>query len=231
MAEITLNFRLTLNRRFLTTAGAFAIMLCAVPELDSESVTLSTYYPAPSGVYTNMITTGATYLARDGGTGTRVGLGTTSPSYKLDVNGDIGVGAGYKYTTAAGNDLNLDAPSGRSLYLKVGGTTMVTTGSTGNVGIGMASSNKLGVSGSLEATGPIQTRQGSSCSGPFSYNYSGPGGGSVGLCGGQYVTTVAGMFTKYILLPVDRGPNLSPPVNPSINYLCCPCPTGGCAGM
>lgn len=230
MTEITVRFNLTFSRRFVSTFTAAAMMLCAVPELNSESVTLSTYYPAPSGVYTNMITTGNTYLARDGA-GTRVGIGTISPSYKLDVNGDIGVGAGSKYTTAAGNDLNLDAPAGRSLYLKVGGATMVTTGATGNVGIGMTSSNKLSVSGAIESTSVLQTRQGAACTGPFSYNYPTPLGGTLTICGGQYVTTVAGVLSKYILLPLDRGPSLVPPINPTFTYLCCPCPTGGCAGM
>ncbi|MCR4294824.1 MAG: hypothetical protein NUW21_04770, partial [Elusimicrobia bacterium] len=86
MTEITVRFNLTFSRRFLSAAGALAIMLCAVPELDSESVTLSTYYPAPSGVYTNMITTDNTYLARDLGS---VGIGTVAPTYKLDVNGTM----------------------------------------------------------------------------------------------------------------------------------------------
>ena len=76
MTEIKIKFDLSFSRRFMTSAAAVAIMLCAVPELDSESVTLSTYYPAPSGVYTNMITTGNTFLARDGG---NVGVGTTAP--------------------------------------------------------------------------------------------------------------------------------------------------------
>ncbi|MBI4061557.1 MAG: hypothetical protein HY403_09015 [Elusimicrobia bacterium] len=43
----------------------FLSSIFAAP-LASESVTLTTYYPAPSGVYQQMITTGATYLARDG---------------------------------------------------------------------------------------------------------------------------------------------------------------------
>ena len=91
MAEIKINFDLTFSRRFVMAVGAVSIMLCAVPELDSESVTLSTYYPAPSGVYTNMITTSDTYLARDGG---NVGIFTTTPGAKLDVNGTSNFRAG-----------------------------------------------------------------------------------------------------------------------------------------
>lgn len=76
----------------------------------TESVTLSTYYPAPAGVYNNMLTIGNTWLARDpsaGGTsyvemgsnapvlngtklavlGGNVGIGSLSPSYKLTVTG------------------------------------------------------------------------------------------------------------------------------------------------
>jgi hypothetical protein len=72
-----------------------ALLLCAVGDLNSESVTLSTYYPAPSGVYTNMITTGNTVLARDGGAATKVGIGTTNPGGKLAVSGSMSVGAAY----------------------------------------------------------------------------------------------------------------------------------------
>lgn len=74
------------------------MMLAAVGELDSESVTLSTYYPAPSGVYTNMITTNDTFMARDnlpaartdgsGSWDSRVGLGLTNPTQKLSVQGN-----------------------------------------------------------------------------------------------------------------------------------------------
>lgn len=74
---------------------AALMFLCAVGDLNSESVTLSTYYPAPSGVYTNMITTGNTYLARDGGAASRVGIGTTNPTQKLTVVGNVDVTGGY----------------------------------------------------------------------------------------------------------------------------------------
>ncbi|MBI4377004.1 MAG: hypothetical protein HY549_11205 [Elusimicrobia bacterium] len=57
-------------------------------ELGSENVTLTTYYPAPSGVYTKMITTGQTILARDGGN-VGIGTGPTAPAVTLDVNGTI----------------------------------------------------------------------------------------------------------------------------------------------
>lgn len=77
------------------------MLLSAVGDLNSESVTLSTYYPAPSGVYTNMITTGNTYLARDGQT-VMVGAGTALS--KLGVNGSMSVGT-YATTAAPANSL------------------------------------------------------------------------------------------------------------------------------
>lgn len=68
------------------------MLLAAVGDLNSESVTLSTYYPAPSGVYTNMITTGDTRLARDGGSvGIRTGAAALVASQALTVNGNANV--------------------------------------------------------------------------------------------------------------------------------------------
>lgn len=85
------------------------MLLAAVGELNSESVTLSTYYPAPSGVYTNMITTGNTFMARDplavAPFESRVGIGTTAPGAKLAVSGSVSVGAGYAAVVPPANSM------------------------------------------------------------------------------------------------------------------------------
>ena len=71
---------------------AASLLIFPVADLSSESVTLTTYYPAPSGVYTRMITTGNTYLSRDTNEtmiGTLTPSGTPMAHEKLLVNGDI----------------------------------------------------------------------------------------------------------------------------------------------
>lgn len=105
MSDIVIRFDLRFGKRVFSAALVPALMLSAVPQLGSESVTLSTYYPAPSGVYTNMITTSNTYLARDGGS---LGVGTSGPSNKLHVVGNTtlqGSGAVNNVTlaTSGGN--------------------------------------------------------------------------------------------------------------------------------
>lgn len=68
MSEFVIRVNLDLGGRWPRLGRcllAGAMVFASVPELASESVTLTTYYPAPSGVYTQMITTGNTYLARD----------------------------------------------------------------------------------------------------------------------------------------------------------------------
>ncbi|MFA6030830.1 MAG: hypothetical protein WC969_13310 [Elusimicrobiota bacterium] len=62
-------------------------LLCVHPgELGSEQLTLTTYYPAPYGVYRDMLTTMTTTLSRDGGT-TAIGAGGVAAGYKSQVNG------------------------------------------------------------------------------------------------------------------------------------------------
>ena len=89
----TVHIRLDLSVAPRTlVCGLAALMLVTVaPELGSESVTLTTYYPAPSGVYTRMITTNNTWLARDGG-GVSIGSSSNPPAGGLIVNGSVGIG-------------------------------------------------------------------------------------------------------------------------------------------
>lgn len=91
MAELTVRFDLSFGARTVRAVMAAAMVLSAVTEVASESVTLQTYYPAPTGVYTQLITTNNTYLARDGG---NVGIGTTAPLYKLDISGGLHTSGG-----------------------------------------------------------------------------------------------------------------------------------------
>ena len=119
MANLNIRMDLRVTPAMFKCSLAGFLLFVMAPELATESVTLSTYYPAPSGVYTQMITTQNTYLARDGGgvsigsqnaaagaldvenpagtpprnvilnAGLNVGINTTNPRMTLDVNGNI----------------------------------------------------------------------------------------------------------------------------------------------
>jgi hypothetical protein len=144
----------TFRFEFRITPGSARLLLAAcllalsAGDLASESLTLSTYYPAPLGVYASIITTGSggvnTLLARDSG---RVGIGPNAktPLTQLQVTGDGtgfaqiggGTGCGGNYTgislnsagmVGCGNynilsspsdpDLYINRPSGRGLHLR-----------------------------------------------------------------------------------------------------------------
>lgn len=232
MAEIKLKFDLSFSRRFVTACGTLAIMLCAVPELDSESVTLSTYYPAPSGVYTNMITTGRTYLARDG---TAVSVGSTAlpagleaygyATFRSSVAGSYGLTPGYANWSAYGT-----GAGGAGIYND--GSTNQALMIVGNNSAGGARrvkvSDELSVTGDTNTAGVLQSRQGASgaCDAAATYAYPTPGGGTQVLCpGGKYITSIEGLYVKRYLIPVT--PNAS--TNPEVTYVCCNCPLAGCA--
>ncbi|HVE14647.1 MAG TPA: hypothetical protein VNI01_14725 [Elusimicrobiota bacterium] len=76
----------------LLIGGAVAAM--------SDTMTLTTYFPSPAGIYQKLISVGDTFLARDGG---KVGVGTTAPKAVLEVNGDLRVG-GTTASCAAQNE-------------------------------------------------------------------------------------------------------------------------------
>lgn len=224
MTEIRLRFDLAFSRRFIAMAGAAAIMLCAVPELDSESVTLSTYYPAPSGVYTNMITTSNSYLARDGGryingaVGSALALGTVTPEVnsKLTVSGG-GISGSYgvtpRYTNWAAYGTG---DGGAAIYNSSEGAyqaLMLVGNNSGGSHRRVKVWDEMTVNGSLRATAAI-VYQGAGCTDRVY------GLGVVNCPGGQYATYTAGVL---VARTVTVGTN-----DPTGTMLCCPCPAGGC---
>lgn len=222
------------------------LLVCA-PELGSETVTLSTYYPAPSGVYTKMITTDNTWLARDGG---NVGIGTAapSPSVKLYIKGLVRVG---NYPA----DGTLPAGVAGAIYYDT--TTKMFRGHDGtawnDVGVSpwgenavanIVSLNNNGrrvvigplapapPSGFLDVNGTMVSRQGASCT-QMIYNID-----TVTVCpAGRYVSTVAGVMSKYGLAalydisPGEDEAGLPLPGIPTGRMFCCPCPAGGCPSL
>ena len=71
---------------------AMALVAAVAEELGSETLTMTTTYPSPVGIYARLITTGGvaggtaynTLLSRDNG---KVGIGTSSPATLLQVGG------------------------------------------------------------------------------------------------------------------------------------------------
>ena len=128
---ITLDFKFHFTKRgIIITLTAF--FLCWHPKfLGSETLTMTTYYPAPYGGYASLLTTGLTLLARDGNS---VGIGTPTPGAKLDIKG-LG---------------NTAATFGFGMRNSDNAVIMVAR-DDGNVGIGTGSPvSKLQVSGGIQ---------------------------------------------------------------------------------
>ena len=146
MADVDVHLNIAMTPRAFRGA-LFLFALCALPgELASEAVTLNSYYyPAPSGIYKQMITTGNTYLARDGG---YVGIGVAASvggvgtmyiptstsgtnSTKLMVLNGTGVGIG---TPTPAEPLDVQdsraVPASVSVSVAVNGQILIGAGST-----------------------------------------------------------------------------------------------------
>ena len=108
MKRKTIVVRLVVDRRAAKVILATVAVGTLAMRLSSETLTLTTTYPAPVGVYNQIVTTGNsgtlpadTTLARNAGNvilapagnaNGRVGVGTNAPQAKLDVGGTIRVG-------------------------------------------------------------------------------------------------------------------------------------------
>lgn len=98
-----LNIRFSFSRK--STLPLLALFfLCWRPGfIGSESLTLTTYYPAPYGGYVSILTTGNTVLARDGGvanTYVRIGTGYQNNNARRDNAVKLEVGSGDISTEA-----------------------------------------------------------------------------------------------------------------------------------
>ena len=106
--------------------------------------------------YTNRAgETGLTTRFRINSSG-NVGIGTTSPDYKLDVEGDIQINE--TLIAKSGADLVLQARSGQVVGINSNGTRTMTLNASNNVGIGTTSPDqKLHVVGNAKVTGVFYT--------------------------------------------------------------------------
>ena len=84
METTEISLKLNFSRRQAMLAIAFLLLAWHPGFLGSETLTLTTYYPAPYGGYVSLLTTNQTLLARDGG---NVGIGIAGPGSKLHVAG------------------------------------------------------------------------------------------------------------------------------------------------
>lgn len=239
MNEVTLHLRISPGLvRWGLASGLLSFMAV---ELASENVTLTTYYPAPSGIYTKMITTNNTFLARDGG---NVGVGTTNPIAKLEVEGAT---AGLAIdNSAAGTPFiefkNADTVRGRIettsaslLKFYTGGSASsnerARIDSTGRMSLshtGTAPAFPGGLTNiGLFVVGGIKAAAGT-CTGTHVMNY--PGNAVTNCPADTYATNATGFWAEYISMggpTLETASNLSP--GGSIagaglgQMYCCPC--------
>ena len=191
MSDQTIRIELSLGARSLRCLMAAAMVFAAVSELASENVTLTTYYPAPSGVYAQMITTGDTYLARDSAAnGGKVGIGSSArPDYLLHVRGAVGGGANLAAVTDTTNGQTLAFGANASgvsvsnlnnngLRLGTNNVDRLIIAANGNVGIGTADTSAA----ALTVNGGIRVGDTANCTQPGTLTWS---SGKLRVCDGS----------------------------------------------
>lgn len=151
---VTLQLSFTRTRAFMALALFF---LCWHPKpLGSETLQLTTYYPAPYGGYVSILTTGNTYLARDSG---NVGIGTASPGVKLDINGNGRARGQFQWGTSKAV---LSSDQGGSIELGGTGTPYIDFSQNAaqdySSRLWLAGSGQLQVVGDLSVTGNLIAR-------------------------------------------------------------------------
>ena len=113
--------------RFLVPFFWVITLVFSTPSAFAGKVELTTYYPSPMGEYKNLNSTEDSNFATTSG---NVGIGTTDPKNKFDVNGDIKVGASNSasITCASDQEGSLRYNSASKLIEYCNGTNYVTVG-------------------------------------------------------------------------------------------------------
>lgn len=152
MADMEVCFDIRLTPRVFPGLAAAIILIVSARELATESVTMTTYYPAPSGVYNQLMTTKNAYLARDSG---QVGIGTTNPTAQLDVAGGIRFAGGLGDLSQLNGNPSIGSNGAYPLLMAVNGVEQARISAGGNLGIGTTNpATKLEVNGNLSFTSP-----------------------------------------------------------------------------
>lgn len=222
--------------RALRGAMALLFFMLHAPELGSESISLTTYYPAPSGIYAKLVTTGDAYLASAAGS---VGIGLTDPVQKLDVSGSARantyyVDSGAAYLKASGLAGANGLTNGAAFFTN--GAEQMTIASGGQIGIGK-NPTEWATAGSflkLDVKGTIRLRQTGcavymfnaaiqSCAASGSGNKIEPAPGVNDCTAGCYATAQGGIWSA------TEAAVKSPPITYETQpMVCCPCGAGGC---
>jgi hypothetical protein len=190
--DLKVRFRITRTRA--TVLLVFLFVLWHPGFIGSETLTLTTYYPAPYGGYVSILTTNQTVLARDAG---NVGIGTNAPTNKLQVNGTgdtaVDLAVNGRIMTGDGNndggvylssskDGFVGNSGGTIGFLTSSGWALQVLKSNGNVGIGTATpARKLDVNGDVNVGTDLYVQGNETLVGAAS-NLTFSGGYISGLC-------------------------------------------------
>lgn len=244
MSEVTIHVRISpAVMRWGLASGLLSFMAV---ELASENVTLTTYYPAPSGIYAKMITTNNTFLARDSG---NVGIGTTAPTAKLEVTG-TGATGGIAINNSGTPFIDFKSGAGVTGRIEGVGSAMrfyINGAASGNERLRIDSNGRISMASygntpsipagltnmTLIVTGGIKAYA-ASCGSANVQNY--PGNAISNCPAGTYATNATGFWAEYISMggpTLETSAALAPAPATSVGVgvgqmYCCPCGGGDC---
>lgn len=188
-------------------AAAVALFCIFPPSLGSETLTLTTYYPAPFAAYSSLLTTGRTLLARDGDN-VRIGAPALTPSAPNGAAGNLDV-----------NDIYLRAESQWATRLPM--TKIYTAGKVAGLSCALVE----------------ETLTGGGCNAGWSFNWGPwtitiprwcIGAGKFKICWGPYSFTIPG-FSWGIVVSCGTVPAgdrktmwfIYPAVPPATTWISC----------